>query len=694
MKISTLIVVLSGCISAVCVTVAAKMEIEEYQSYSNSVSALTGATAALKILGASTRISKERGPTNNFLGSERPVPDAIEQALSAARTDTDAALREASLAMSTLPERWGTKAAGAVADTVRHLATVRRQVDALTAQAKAHRSQDAVAGIVKAMIAVPPTLDEALNAVDDATLSADPSLGSWLTLARTATELRDFAGQIGSVFTPALVTKRLMTDEEVGHYNRLTGYVDAQMRQILLARGKIGDDPRVDELVKNMWTQYVEVGEKLAADIVGQSLDGRATTMTVQDFAARYVPSMNSIIDLRDRLFVRIFDLIDARIALARTRFVLFLLSGGAVLMICGGVIVVCIRKISMPIRRMAQVMSRISDGDTSIAVPDTKTENEIGAMAAAVQVFKDNLIRSQHLEMEAAQARGAAEEHRKRTMRELADGFEEAVGSIVGRVSSSATELQATAQAMTATAAETAGQSTTVASAAEQAASNVNTVALAAKELGSSLQEISRQVDGSAKLAQAAVDESDQTAALVQELSATVGQIGDVVGLISSIAWQTNLLALNAAIEAARAGAAGRGFAVVAAEVKALAEQTAKATEEIAGQITRVQGVTAEAVGAIGAITARIREINGMAATIAAAVEEQGAATQEIVRNVAQAATGTDEVTSNITGVAKASEETGAAAAQVLSAADELSRQSEQLGAEVTHFLATVRAG
>ncbi|WCS28643.1 methyl-accepting chemotaxis protein (plasmid) [Methylobacterium sp. NMS14P] len=550
-----------------------------------------------------------------------------------------------------------------------------------------------VAGIVQALVAVPPTLDEALNAVDDATTAADRNLGSWLTMARTATALRDFAGQIGSVFTPALVIRRRMTEDEIGQYNRLSGYVDAQMRQILLARGEIGDDTRVDELMRTMRSHYVEGGQKLAADVVAQNSAGRTAALTVQDFADRYVPAMSSIVELHDRLFVRVFDLINARIAATRARFVLFLLGGGTVLMMCGGVIVVCVRTISMPIRRMAQVMGRISDGDTGIVVPDTATKNEIGAMAAAVQVFKDHLIRSRHLEREAARARATVEEPRKRTVLELADGFERAVGSVVGQVSSSAAELQATAQAMTATATETAGRSTTVASAAGQAASNVNTVAVAAEELGASVQEIGRQVDGSAKLARAAVDESDQTAALVQELSGTVARIGDVVGLISWIAGQTNLLALNAAIEAARAGAAGRGFAVVAAEVKALAAQTARATEEISGQIARVQGVTAEAVGAIGAITGRIREINGVAVTIAAAVEEQAAATQEIVRNVAQAATGTDEVTRNIAGVAEASEETGAAAAQVLDAADGLSRQSGHLGAEVARFLATVRA-
>ena len=349
--------------------------------------------------------------------------------------------------------------------------------------------------------------------------------------------------------------------------------------------------------------------------------------------------------------------------------------------------------RIARPLQAMTAAMNTLATGQTGIVVPGTGRRDELGAMAAAVQVFKDNLIRTRVLEEETAQARASAEEQRKAGMRQMADRFEAAVGGIVGSVSASATQLQATAQQMTSTAGETASQSTAVAAAAEEAASNVNTVAAAAEELGVSVSEISRQVAGSAGLAQAAVGEADQTAHLVEELSQAVVTIGDVVGLISTIAGQTNLLALNATIEAARAGEAGRGFAVVASEVKELASQTARATEEIGRHIGRIQGVTGQAVSAIGSITLRIREINAVAASIAAAVEEQGAATQEIVRNVSQAATGTGEVTQNMTGLAQASEDTGAAATQVLASASELSRQSEHLSAEVQRFLDTVRA-
>ncbi|MCJ2031275.1 methyl-accepting chemotaxis protein [Methylobacterium sp. J-043] len=349
---------------------------------------------------------------------------------------------------------------------------------------------------------------------------------------------------------------------------------------------------------------------------------------------------------------------------------------------------------ITRPLSALVGVLRRMAQGEIDAEIKEAGRGDEIGAVGKAVEGIKVMVARKAAEEAEVKRrADAAAAAERKRTMIELADGFEHAVGGIVGMVSSSATELQATAQQMTATAQETAAQSTSVAAAAEEASTNVNTVAAAAEELGSSVQEIGRQVSGSAGLAQAAVGEADQTAHLVQALSQNAARIGDMVGMISGIAGQTNLLALNATIEAARAGAAGRGFAVVATEVKALAEQTAKATEEIARQIGEVQGVTEQAVTAIGGITSRIREIDSVASSIAAAVEQQSAATQEIVRNVAQASAGTNEVTGNIAGVAQASEETGAAATQVLSSASELSRQSEHLGAEVARFLATVRA-
>lgn len=349
---------------------------------------------------------------------------------------------------------------------------------------------------------------------------------------------------------------------------------------------------------------------------------------------------------------------------------------------------------VSRPLNRLVGVLQRMSQGELDAEIAEARRDDEIGLVGRAVEGIKALVAQRARDQVEARRvADEAAASERRRAMVALANGFEQAVGAIVGMVSSSATELEATAQTLTASATQAAAQSTSVAAAAEEAATNVRTVAAAAEQLGASVREIAGQVEGSTSLAQAAVGEADQTGQLVQNLAQAVSKIGDAVGLISSIAAQTNLLALNATIEAARAGDAGRGFAVVASEVKELAAQTGRVTEEITGLIGRIQGSTDHATQAIGGIVTRIRDINQVTGAVAAAVEEQGAATQEIVRNVSQAASGTDEVTTNITGVAEAAEQTGTAAHQVLDAASALSRQSAQLSREVADFLHTVRA-
>ena len=350
-------------------------------------------------------------------------------------------------------------------------------------------------------------------------------------------------------------------------------------------------------------------------------------------------------------------------------------------------------RSITRPIGVLSAAMKALAGGNTSVEIEGTHRRDEIGGMAGAVQVFKDNMIEADRLRAEQAAAEARMAAQRKADMMKLADEFQQAIGGIVSTVTTASAQLEASAGTLTSTANRAREMATTVAAASEEASVNVESVASATEELSSSVNEISRQVQESARIASEAVDQARNTTDRVGELSKAGARIGDVVELINTIAGQTNLLALNATIEAARAGEAGRGFAVVASEVKALAEQTAKATGEIGQQITSIQAATEASVQAIGAISGTIEKLSEISSAIASAVEQQGAATQEISRNVQQAAEGTQLVSSNIVDVQRGATETGSASTQVLSAAQSLSSESTHLRHEVDRFLSTVRA-
>ncbi len=350
-------------------------------------------------------------------------------------------------------------------------------------------------------------------------------------------------------------------------------------------------------------------------------------------------------------------------------------------------------RAIAAPVRAMTAAMTGLAGGDKAVEIPGLARSDEIGAMAAAVQVFKDNMIETERLRLEQEEIKQRSDAERRQGMIELAARFEASVGGVVGAVTSAATELQSTAQSLSATAEETSQQSNAVAAASEQMTQNVQTVASATEELSASIREIGNQVAESSRIVGTAVTQAEDTNAKVKTLAEAAQKIGEVVTLINEIAAQTNLLALNATIEAARAGEAGKGFAVVASEVKNLATQTAKATEEISGQIRAIQDATASSAEAIDGIAQTIHRVNEISTAIASAVEEQGAATQGISRNVQEASSGTAEVTNNIAGVTQASQQTSAGSTQVLGAASELAKNGERLKQEVETFLATVRA-
>jgi len=386
------------------------------------------------------------------------------------------------------------------------------------------------------------------------------------------------------------------------------------------------------------------------------------------------------------------FDLSPLNQALSKQK--LMLTVGCLALIVTVSVIITILaRSLTMPVVQMTKAMARLADGDLSVEVPARDRTDEIGEMAAAVQVFKNNALDRQRLAEEKSAAKQRAAQEKSALMQQLAADFEANIGGLISGVSAAIVQLESSAKKMADNASQTKTKSDSVAMSAANTSANVMTVASATEELSSSVGEISRQVAQSAGVARHAVQKASHTNQMVGSLANASQKIGEVVKLITDIAGQTKLLALNATIEAARAGEVGKGFAVVANEVKELAKQTTAATKEISDQIAGIQGATNEAVEAIRDIGTTIGEIDEISTSIAAAVEEQGVVTLDIAQNTQQAANGARAVSGDIAVVAAAAEETGVTAGHVLDAASDLSQKANALRHDVTLFLETIRS-
>ena len=636
--------------------------------------------------------ARERGATNLALNAAEPATDAQKTAIGNFRKAGDRPFEQA---LARMAERHFASKDQLIAGARRaheQVVALRARADAEITKLRDAREQAVVsqwAPTITALIAASQNLRVAAAMEEDDIQSRLSSLQNFKHFVWIMSE---YLGRERAAVAALIASGKPMNSQEISNLATFRGRLDAAWDYVQAYAAKSSAPPSIVTATERVRDNVFRRFEDTRKGVYAAGLGGGSYPVNSAEWFGQATKAIDDVISLSTLGSQEAAKLADvAQRSSLNTLLVNAILMAFSILLAAGALWIV-FNRIVRSIGQMTAAMGEIAGGNTSIAVPCVDRRDEMGAMAGALQVFKQNAEKVQAMQAEREAMEKAAQAEKAAAMNELADNFEARIGEIVETVSSASTELEASAKTLTATADRSQQLATTVAAASEEASTNVQSVASATEELTSSVTEISRQVQESARMAGEAVDQARGTNDRVSELSKAAGRIGDVVELINTIAGQTNLLALNATIEAARAGEAGRGFAVVASEVKALAEQTAKATGEISQQISGIQTATQESVVAIKEISGTIERLSEIASAIAAAVEEQGAATQEISRNVQQAALGTQQVSVNITDVQRGAGETGSASSQVLSAAQMLSGDSNRLKIEVTKFLDSVR--
>ncbi len=658
-----------------------------------SLAASTNDTADL-LLAAAGHWARERGATNLALNSATEASPAQVAAIASSRSSADQNFNDALAHLEEKAFSGKDRLIGTARQALENVIALRLKADLEIGRAAKDRDASVAAKwapTITALIVASQNLRVGAAMEDDDVQSRLSSLQNYKHFLWVISE---YLGRERAAVAALVAAGRPMTPQDINALALFRGRVEAAWDYVQAYAEKSSAAEGLSKGTKALRTSVFTRFDDTRKSVYAAGMAGKPYPLSRADWFAQSTAAIDEVLALSATASREAASL--ARLAESRsTR----LFSFNAALMAVSLALAlltlwIVLRRVSGSLRQMTDAMARLAGGELATDIPCRDRRDELGSMARAMGVFKDNAVKVRDMQSEREALEQAGREEKAAAMRSLANELEASVSSVVETVQSASAELNASAETMSKAASQTELQSGAVATSSSQASVNIQTVASAAEELSASITEISRQIADTTRIAGEAVDQTNQSNERVEGLARAADRIGEVVKLINAIASQTNLLALNATIEAARAGEAGRGFAVVASEVKALAAQTSHATGEIAAQVGEIQAATGGAVEAIQRIVVTIERLNGTTNAIAAAIEEQGSATQEIARNVQQVAEGTGEISANISGVTASAKETGVVATSVLKAAGELSSQASTLQHHMVGIVRSIRAG